>query len=157
LTTAQAEACRGIRFGRAASAPLPAGTAPVIRNRFGISVIEAMGLTDCASIAFSNPLDPRERRYGSAGRPLGIEARVVAADGAALGDGEAGEIQLRGKSVMLGYYKDPDATARTLSADGWLATGDLGFRDSDGFYFITGRLKELIIKGRREHRAARDR
>ena len=58
-----------------------------------------------------------------------------------------GEIELRGESVMLGYHKAPQLTARTLSAEGWLATGDLGYRDEDGFYFITGRLKELIIKG----------
>jgi long-chain acyl-CoA synthetase len=109
--------------------------------------MEAMGLTESASIAFANPLDPRERRYGSAGRPLGVEARVVGRDGSVLRDGEQGEIELRGKSVMSGYYKAPELTARTLSREGWLATGDLGYRDEDGFYFITGRLKELIIKG----------
>ena len=147
LTAVQADACRCIRFGRSASAPLPPEQHRLFENRFGISVIEAMGLTECASIAFSNPLDPAQRRYGSAGRPLGIEARVIAPDGAVLGIGQAGEIQLRGESVMLGYYQDPEATARTLSADGWLATGDLGYQDADGFYFITGRLKELIIKG----------
>jgi long-chain acyl-CoA synthetase len=54
---------------------------------------------------------------------------------------------LRGANVMLGYYKEPELTAATLSAEGWLATGDLGYCDDDGFYFITGRLKELIIKG----------
>ena len=63
------------------------------------------------------------------------------------GVGERGEIELRGDNVMLGYHKDPEATARTLRPGGWLATGDLGYRDADGFYFITGRLKELIIKG----------
>ena len=64
-----------------------------------------------------------------------------------LAAGERGEIELRGDNVMLGYYKAPDATARSAARDGWLATGDLGYRDADGFYFITGRLKELIIKG----------
>jgi acyl-CoA synthetase (AMP-forming)/AMP-acid ligase II len=147
LTPAQAEACRGIRFGRCASAPLPPDQHRAFEARFGIKVIEAMGLTECASVAFSNPLDPAARRYGSAGRPLGVEARVVTPEGVALPDGAAGEIQVRGANVMRGYYKDPEATARTLDADGWLATGDLGYRDADGFYFITGRLKELIIKG----------
>lgn len=147
LTPAQAAACRGIRFGRCASAPLPPDLHREFEARFGIRVIEAMGLTECASVAFANPLDPRARRYGSAGQPVGVEARVVAPGGAVLADGEAGEIEVRGASVMRGYYKDPEATARTVSADGWLATGDLGYRDADGFYFITGRLKELIIKG----------
>jgi len=76
-----------------------------------------------------------------------MEARVVAPDGAVLGDGERGEIELRGDNVMLGYHKDSEATARALRPGGWLATGDLGYRDGEGFYFITGRLKELIIKG----------
>jgi long-chain acyl-CoA synthetase len=147
LTPMQAAACRGIRFGRCASAPLPPDQHRAFEARFGIDVIEAMGLTECASVAFTNPLDPLARRYGSAGRPLGIEARVVTREGIVLAEGAVGEIELRGENVMLGYYKDPETTARTVSADGWLATGDLGYRDADGFYFITGRLKELIIKG----------
>jgi acyl-CoA synthetase (AMP-forming)/AMP-acid ligase II len=143
----QAAACRGLRFARSASAPLPPEHHRAFEARFGISVLEAMGLTECASVAFANPLDPRERRIGSPGRPLGMEARVVAADGTPLADGQHGEIELRGDNVMLRYHKDPDATARALREGGWLATGDLGYRDADGFYFITGRLKELIIKG----------
>ncbi|HSS71778.1 MAG TPA: AMP-binding protein [Casimicrobiaceae bacterium] len=147
LTPGEAQAARGVRFARAASAPLPPEQHRAFESRFGISVMEAMGLTESASIAFANPLDPRERRYGSAGRPLGVEARVVAPDRSVLGVGARGDIELRGESVMAGYYKAPELTARTLSPDGWLATGDLGYRDEDGFYFITGRLKELIIKG----------
>ena len=143
----QPEACRNIRFARSASAPLPPEHHRAFEARFGISVLEAMGLTECASVAFANPLAPSERRLGSPGKPLGLEARVVAADGTPLPEGEQGEIELRGDNVMLRYHKDPDATARTLREAGWLATGDLGYRDADGFYFITGRLKELIIKG----------
>ena len=73
-----------------------------------------MGLTECASVAFCNPLDPAARKIGSPGRPLGVEARVVAPDGRVLGAGERGEIELRGDNVMLGYYKAPDATARAV-------------------------------------------
>jgi acyl-CoA synthetase (AMP-forming)/AMP-acid ligase II len=147
LTPGQSDACRGIRFGRSASSPLPPEQHKAFERRFGVSVIEAMGLTECASVAFANPLDPARRKYGTPGLPLGMEARVVAPDGCALEQGASGEIQLRGANVMLGYYHAPELTAATLSADGWLATGDLGYRDDDGFYFITGRLKELIIKG----------
>jgi len=147
LSLAQAEACRGIRFARSASSPLPPEHHRAFEARFGISVLEAMGLTECASVAFANPLDPAQRKLGSPGLPLGMEARVVAPDGAILGTGERGEIELSGDNVMLGYHKDPETTARTLRPGRWLATGDLGYRDADGFYFITGRLKELIIKG----------
>jgi long-chain acyl-CoA synthetase len=143
----QSAASRGVRFARSASAPLPPEHHRAFEARFGVSVLEAMGLTECASVAFANPLAPSERRLGSPGKPLGLEARVVAPDGTKLPDGERGEIELRGDNVMLRYHKDPDATARTLREGGWLATGDLGYRDADGFYFITGRLKELIIKG----------
>ena len=147
LTPAQIEACRGIRFGRSASSPLPPEQHKAFERRFGVSVIEAMGLTECASVAFANPLETARRKYGTPGLPLGLEARVVAPDGSVLAQGASGEIQLRGANVMLGYYKAPELTAATLKADGWLATGDLGYCDEDGFYFITGRLKELIIKG----------
>ena len=146
-TPAQAAACRAVRFARSASAPLPPEQHRAFEARFGISVLEAMGLTECASVAFANPLAPPSRKVGSPGLPLGMVARVVAPDGTVLGDGMSGEIELRGANVMLRYHDDPDATARTVRAGGWLATGDLGYRDADGFYFITGRLKELIIKG----------
>jgi long-chain acyl-CoA synthetase len=147
LTSAQVAACRAIRFGRSASAPLPLEQHRAFEARFGISVIEAMGLTETASVAFANPLEPSRRKYGSAGLPLGVEARVVAAAGTVLGTGKQGEIELRGDTVMIGYYRNAELTAQAVSPDGWLATGDLGYRDSEGFYFITGRRKELIIKG----------
>ena len=147
LTPEQREACTGVRFARSASAPLPPEQHRAFEERFGISVMEAMGLTETASIAFANPLDVARRKYGSPGLPLGLEARVVAADGAVLPDVTPGEIELRGPSVMAGYYRDPERTAQVLKADGWLGTGDLGYRDAEGYYFITGRLKELIIKG----------
>jgi long-chain acyl-CoA synthetase len=147
LSASLANACRAIRFARSASAPLPPEHHRAFESRFSISVLEAMGLTECASVAFANPLLAARRKLASPGLPLGMEARVVAPDGAVLGDGERGEIELRGDNVMIGYHKDADATRRTLREGGWLATGDLGYRDADGFYFITGRLKELIIKG----------
>jgi len=76
-----------------------------------------------------------------------VEAKVVGADGRELAAGGAGEILLRGPNVMQGYYKAPELTAQAIDRGGWLRTGDLGYRDADGYYFITGRLKELIIKG----------
>ena len=146
-TPSQAEACRGVRFARSASAPLPPELHRAFEERFGIPVLEAMGLTECASVAFANPLARDQRRIGSAGVPLGVEARVVAPDGTPLPGGARGEIEVRGENVMLGYFRAPEETAGAVNAAGWLATGDLGYRDADGFYFITGRLKELIIKG----------
>jgi long-chain acyl-CoA synthetase len=144
---AQRDACRTVRFARSASAPLPPAQHRAFEERFGISVIEAMGLTESASIAFSNPLDAGRRKLGSPGLPLGVEARVMRAEGSEARAGEVGEVQLRGPSVMMGYFRADDLTARAIDRDGWLSTGDLGYRDAEGYYFITGRLKELIIKG----------
>ena len=107
-----------------------------------------MGLTETAAPVFTNPLDPAQRRIGSPGQAFGNEAKVIdPGTGRDLPDGEPGEIMIRGANVMKAYYKSPEATAKALEPDGWLHTGDLGKRDADGFYFITGRLKELIIKG----------
>src|SRR5207244_11239401 len=100
-TPAQAAACRKIRFARSASAPLPPEQHRAFESRFGISVLEALGLTECASVAFANPLDRERRKIGSVGTPLGVDARVVASDGKVLDDGRQGEIQIRGANVML--------------------------------------------------------
>ncbi len=144
----RAAACRAIRFARSASAPLPPEQHRAFESRFGISVLEAMGLTECASVAFANPLEPacaQDRLPRSAAWDGGARRRSPTARCSR--DGERGEIELRGANVMLRYHDDAQATAATIRAGGWLATGDLGYRDADGFYFITGRLKELIIKG----------
>jgi long-chain acyl-CoA synthetase len=137
-----------IRFCRSASAPLPSDQQREFEARFGIGIIETMGLTETAGPILSNPLDPARRRLGSPGQAFGNEVRVTdATSGREVSDGVAGEIQVRGPNLMQGYYLDEAETARGVLADGWLRTGDLGYRDEAGFYFITGRLKELIIKG----------
>jgi len=124
-----------IRFGRSASAPLAPDQHRAFEDAFGMPVIECMGMTETASVCFANPQEG-PRKIGSVGLPCGIEARVV-----------DGEIQLRGPNVMAGYYKSSDQTAAAFAPGGWLRTGDLGHCDAEGFYFITGRRKELIIKG----------
>ena len=136
------------RFCRSASAALPVDHLHAFEERFGIGIVETMGLTETAAPAFSNPLDPALRKPGAVGRASGCEARVVDAQTLLpLPDNTTGEITIRGPQVMRGYYKDPAATKAAFTPDGWLRTGDLGRRDSDGFFFVTGRIKELIIKG----------
>ncbi|MEO5770865.1 MAG: AMP-binding protein [Burkholderiaceae bacterium] len=141
------EALKSIRLARSASAALPPEHLLAFEQRFGIGIVETMGLTETVAPAFSNPLDPAERKLGSVGRTSGCEARAIDADLQPLPDGQTGEIAIRGPNVMRGYYKNEDATRKAFTPDGWLRTGDLGHRDSDGFFFVTGRIKELIIKG----------
>ena len=137
---------QSIRFGRSASAPLPPEHHREFEALFGITVIEGMGMTESCSMVFCNPHD-ESRRYGSPGKPCGVEAKVIDPEGAPLGNNVVGEICLRGGNVLNAYYKAETETAKAFDSEGWLKTGDLGMRDDDGFYFITGRLKELIIKG----------
>jgi long-chain acyl-CoA synthetase len=106
-----------------------------------------MGLTETAAPVLSNPIDPAKRKYGSPGHAVGNKAKIVDTQGREVARGTQGEIMIQGENVMKGYYKAPDITAKTLREDGWLHTGDLGYMDEDGFVFVTGRLKELIIKG----------
>jgi len=136
-----------IRFCRSASAPLPPSQHLAFERKFGIGIIETMGLTETAAPCFSNPLSVEERKLGSPGRAFGNEAKIVNDRGTTRPIDEVGEIMVRGANVMTCYYKDPVETARTLEPDGWLHTGDLGYMDDDGFVFVTGRIKELIIKG----------
>ena len=136
-----------LRFCRSASSALPPEHLRGFEARFGIGVIETMGLTETMAPSFSNPLDAAQRKLGAVGRASGGEARIIDASLQAVPDGQTGELAIRGPHVMQGYYKNPDATAAAFTPDGWLRTGDLGHRDADGFFFVTGRIKELIIKG----------
>jgi acyl-CoA synthetase (AMP-forming)/AMP-acid ligase II len=137
----------GIRFCRSASAALPPEHLRAFEHKFGIGIIETMGLTETVAPSFSNPLDPAQRKLGAVGRASGCEARIIDAACAPVADGQTGEVAIRGPNVMRGYYKNDAATRDAFTPDGWLRTGDLGHRDSDGFFFVTGRIKELIIKG----------
>lgn len=136
-----------LRFCRSASAALPPEHLRGFERKFGLGVIETMGLTETVAPSFSNPLDPAQRKLGAVGRASGCEARIIDAELRPLPDGSTGELAIRGPQVMRGYYKNPEATAAAFTPDGWLRTGDLGHRDGDGFFFVTGRIKELIIKG----------
>ena len=136
-----------LRFCRSASAALPPEHLLAFERKFGIGIIETMGLTESVAPCFSNPLDAALRRLGSVGRPSGCDARIIDNACMTLPDGQRGEIAIRGPNVMRGYYKNDSATTAAFTPDGWLRTGDLGHRDADGFFFVTGRLKELIIKG----------
>jgi len=136
-----------IRFCRSASAALPPEHHRAFEAKFGIGIVETMGLTETVAPAFSNPLDAAQRKVGSVGRASGGEARVVDASLLPVADGATGELVIHGPHVMRGYYKNEAATRDAFTPDGWLRTGDLGHRDVDGFFFVTGRIKELIIKG----------
>lgn len=136
-----------VRFGRSASSALPPYLHKSFEEKFRISIVETMGLTETAAPVFSNPLDPKRRKYGSPGQAVGNEAKIVDKEGNKVPRGTIGEIMIRGDNVMKGYYKDREKTADALQPDGWFHTGDLGYMDNDGFVFVTGRIKELIIKG----------
>ncbi|MEO7008484.1 MAG: AMP-binding protein [Caldimonas sp.] len=136
-----------LRFCRSASAALAPEHLRAFEARFGIPVIETMGLTETVAPAFSNAREPAARKIGSVGHASGCEARVIDPSFAPVPDGTTGELAIRGPNVMRGYYKNEEATRASFTPDGWLRTGDLGHRDADGCFFVTGRIKELIIKG----------
>lgn len=139
---------RALKFCRSASAALPPEHLLGFEQKFGIGIIETMGLTETAAPSFSNPLEPAHRKVGAVGRASGCEAQVVEpGTQRPVADGTIGEVVIRGPNVMAGYYKNPTATAASFNQAGWLRTGDLGYRDEHGFFYVTGRIKELIIKG----------
>ena len=135
-----------IRFGRSASSALAPDVQTAFETRFNVPIVETMGLTETAAQILSNPLPPATRKIGSPGIAYGNEVAILSPDLKPLGPDIEGEIAIRGPNVMLEYLRNPEATTATFAGD-WLRTGDLGRIDSDGYVFVTGRLKELIIKG----------
>jgi len=136
-----------LRFGRSASAPLAPEVQRAFESRFGVPIIETMGLTETAAQILSNPLPPGTRKIGSPGIPFGCEVRIVDAEMNELAPGVEGEVAVHGPSVMKEYFKNAEATGDSITPDRWFRTGDLGRKDEDGYVYITGRSKELIIKG----------
>ena len=137
-----------VKFCRSASAPLPPELHRAFEERFGISIIETFGMTETNAPCFTNPYEPGKRKIGSPGPAYGNEAKIIdPKTGADLPPNTPGEVMIRGDNVMKCYYKDPENTAKTLRSDGWMHSGDVGYLDDDGFLFVTGRIKELIIKG----------
>ena len=135
-----------LRFGRSASSALAPDVHTAFEARFGVPLIETMGLTETAAQILSNPLPPGQRKIGSPGIAFGNEVAILGPDLTPCPPDTEGEIAVRGPNVMLEYLDNPRATADSFAA-GWFRTGDLGRMDNDGYVFVTGRLKELIIKG----------
>ena len=108
-------------------------------NRFGIRTFQGYGLTECSPIIICN--SDKDNKYDSIGKPIPyVEAKIDHPD-----ENGVGEICVKGPMVMLGYYKDPEATRATFDPDGWFHTGDLGSVDKDGHYYIRGRCKSVIV------------
>ena len=113
---------------------------------FGCKVLEGYGLSETSPVASFNHPD-RERKPGTIGEPvMDVEMKVVDDEGNEVAQGEVGEIVIRGKNVMKGYWRRDDATAEAIR-DGWFHTGDMGRVDTDGYFSIVDRKKELIIRG----------
>ncbi|MGI8687285.1 MAG: AMP-binding protein [Thermomicrobiales bacterium] len=140
-----------LRFVRTASAPLPAARMRAFEGTFGIPVIETYGLTEAASTIVANPVPPGRHKPGSVGLPIGVDLRVCHARsderGCSLQEvapGEQGEICVRGPGVIPAYR---GGVGHESFEAGWFRTGDLGYRDEEGYLYITGRLRDMINRG----------
>jgi long-chain acyl-CoA synthetase len=137
-----------VRICFSGAAPLPKEVILAVEEKFGAVLIEGFGMTETSCVATINPLRG-DRKVGSVGPPLpGVYIRVIADDGTELpaGPENVGELVIKGPNIMLGYYKQPEATEESIR-DGWFATGDLCYRDEDDYFYIVGRKKEMIIRG----------
>ena len=113
----------------------------------GIPMFQGYGLSEATPVISTNSPKPKMCRFGSSGTPVQpLDIRILDDEGRELPDGERGEIVIRGENVMAGYWKNPAATAETVR-DGWLHTGDMGYMSADGFLYVLGRFKSLLIAG----------
>jgi len=135
-----------LRFGVCGAAPVSVSLFERVESRFPFKLIEGWGLSEGTCASTLNPLDGK-RKVGSIGKAMPRqEVKVVNDAGEELPPGEKGELVVKGPNVMLGYFKREEETRETLK-DGWLHTGDIGYRDEDGYFYIVDRKKDLIIRG----------
>lgn len=140
-----------LRTGIMAGSPCPVELMKRVVSDMGASQITiGYGQTEASPLITQTATnDPIEKRVGTVGRAFpDIEVKIIDPQtGAELPDGQSGELCCRGHNVMIGYYNMPDRTAQAIDPDGWLHTGDMALRQPDGYYRITGRFKDLIIRG----------
>ncbi|KAJ7924833.1 hypothetical protein B0H13DRAFT_1976258 [Mycena leptocephala] len=137
----------GLLFG---GSPTPDSLAERAREAFPTATMsQAYGLTETNSIAVSIAAEDYLARPASTGRPCPVNDIMIMRKNKSVGPGQnnIGEVWLRGPNVMKEYWRDPDATSKALTSDGWLKTGDLGYLDMEGFLYIKDRLKDVIIRG----------
>lgn len=135
-----------LRFTVSGGEPLSDAVFEGFKQRYGITINEGYGLTETSPV--TNWCRPGEDRRGSVGMPLdGVIERIVDLDGNELGPNQDGEIRIKGPNVMKGYYNLPEETAAVFDEHGFFRTGDMGRLDDDGFLYITGRIKEMLIIG----------
>lgn len=126
------------------AAPLPVQVLKDFETKFKIPLIEGYGLSEASPVVTKNPLRG-DHKPGSIGLPVpNVEVSIQDDEARMLGTNEVGEICVRGGNVMMGYWNKPEETAKAIR-NGWLLTGDIGYRDADGYYFITDRKKDMLL------------
>jgi len=144
LPDSQVQRWRSVRFCISGGSALPVALLNGFENRFGIPLLEGDGPTECSPVTCVNPLEG-VRKPGSVGLPIAdVEMRILDGQGEALPVGEMGEVCVRGPNVMKGYLNRPEANANSFFND-WFRTGDLGYRDADGYFFLVDRRQDMII------------
>ena len=137
---------KSLRLNVSSGASLPTEVLSGFEKKFDTVIQEVYGITESAGEAAYNPIE--KRKPGSIGIPhSGLELKIANEKGELVKTGEVGEIVFRGKSIMKGYWNKEAATRKVLSEDGWYRTGDLARMDQDGYLYIVGRSKEMIITG----------
>jgi long-chain acyl-CoA synthetase len=133
-----------LRMCVSGAAPLPGQVLKEFEEKFHIPLIEGYGLSEASPVVTKNPLDGT-RKAGSIGLPIpNVEVSIQDDQGRQLGPEEVGELCVRGGNVMQGYWRQPEETAKVMRGD-WLLTGDIGYRDNEGYYYITDRKKDMLL------------
>ncbi len=135
---------QGVRCCIAGGSAMPVAVMSAFEEQFGVPILEGDGPTECSPVTCVNPI-VGERKAGSVGLPIpGVDMAILDGEGKPLADDAMGEVCVRGPTIMKGYWRLPEATEASLFGE-WFRTGDLGYRDSDGYFYLVDRIKDMII------------